>query len=98
MSSIGFTEEYLTSLVHYKVYEDNSGVLDMSREYKYCPIMKCPNVKLHHFRDYVDIGKSLYTRSGLKTNQQITLLNHGIIKPMRSTGRRFKDGNIWTPN
>ena len=29
----------------------------MARKYKYCPGPKFLNVKLHHFRDYVDRGK-----------------------------------------
>ena len=56
MPSMGFTEGYLTSSVHCKVYEDKSGALEIAREYKYYPRTKLPNVKLHHFRDYVDIG------------------------------------------
>ena len=56
MSNMGFTESALTPLVHCKIYEDNSGKLKMAREYKYHPRMKFLNVKLHHLRDYVDIG------------------------------------------
>ena len=37
-----------------KVYEDNSGALEMAREYKYCPRNKFLNIKIHHFRDYVE--------------------------------------------
>ena len=57
MSSMGFTEGALTPSVNYKVYEDNSGALDMAREYNYCLKTKIPNVKFHHFRDYVDRGE-----------------------------------------
>ena len=54
ISSTGFTEGALTPSLHCKVYEDNGGELDKAREYKYCPRNKLLNVKLHHFRDYVD--------------------------------------------
>ena len=42
--------------VHCRVYEDNSGALEMAREYKYRPRTKFLNIKLHHFRDYVERG------------------------------------------
>jgi hypothetical protein len=40
--------------VHCKVFEDNSGALEMTRTHKYRPRTKHLNVKLHHFRGYVD--------------------------------------------
>ena len=43
--------------MHCKLYEDNSGELDMAREYKYRPRTKFLNIKLHHFRDYVERGE-----------------------------------------
>ena len=42
--------------IHCRVYEDNSGALEMAREYKYRPRTKFLNIKLHHFRDYVERG------------------------------------------
>ena len=39
--------------VHCKVFEDNSGALEMARIHKYRPRTKHLNVKYHHFRDYV---------------------------------------------
>ena len=36
-----------------KVFEDNSGALEMAVNHKYRPRTKHLNVKLHHFRDYV---------------------------------------------
>ena len=52
-----FTERDLNPTVHCKVYEYNSGAMKISREYKYFPITKIFNLKLHHFRDYVDRGE-----------------------------------------
>jgi hypothetical protein len=42
-----------TPKVHCKVFEDNSGALEMAQVHKYRPRTKHLNVKLHHFRDYV---------------------------------------------
>jgi hypothetical protein len=39
--------------IHCKVYEDNSGALEMAKTHKYRPRTKHLNNKLHHFRDYV---------------------------------------------
>ena len=52
-----FTSEEPTAKLHYKVYEDNSGALEMAKEYKYRPQKKFLNIKLHHFRDYVERGE-----------------------------------------
>ena len=40
--------------VHCRVFEDNSGALEMAKVHKYRPRTKHMNVKLHHFRDYVE--------------------------------------------
>ena len=43
--------------VHCKLYEDNSGALEILRKDKYRPRTRHLLVKLHHFRDYVTNGK-----------------------------------------
>ena len=43
--------------IHCKVFEDNSGALEMAKTHKYRPRTKHLNVKLHHFRDYVTRGE-----------------------------------------
>jgi hypothetical protein len=43
--------------LHCKVFEDNSGALEMAKTHKYRPRTKHLNVKLHHFRDYVTRGE-----------------------------------------
>jgi hypothetical protein len=40
--------------IHCKVFEDNSGALEMAKVHKYRPRTKHLNVKLHHFRSYVE--------------------------------------------
>jgi len=39
-----------------KVFEDNSGALEMATTHKFQPQTKHINVKLHHFHDYVAHG------------------------------------------
>ena len=48
-----------TAVPHIKcrVFEDNSGALEMATNHKYRPRTKHLNVKLHHFRDYVMRGE-----------------------------------------
>ena len=53
----GFTSEEPITNIRCKVYEDNSGALDIAKEYKYRPRTKFLNIKLHHFRDYLYQGE-----------------------------------------
>lgn len=53
MKAIGFPVDGVNPKIHCKVFEDNSGALEMARIHKYRPRTKHLNVKLHHFRDYV---------------------------------------------
>ena len=46
-----------TATIHCKVFEDNTGALEIARQHKYRPRTKHLNVKLHHFRDYVARGE-----------------------------------------
>ena len=43
-----------TAAIKCKVFEDNSGALEMAKVHKYRPRTKHLNVKLHHFRSYVE--------------------------------------------
>jgi len=46
-----------TTKVHCKVFEDNSGAIEMAKKDKYRPRTKHLNCRLHHFRAYVDSGE-----------------------------------------
>ena len=46
-----------TTEVKCKVFEDNSGALEMLKIDKYRPRTKHLCCRLHHFRSYVDAGK-----------------------------------------
>lgn len=43
--------------VHCRVFEDNTGALEIARVAKYRPRTKHLNIRLHHFRSYVDDGQ-----------------------------------------
>jgi hypothetical protein len=54
MKGMGFPIESSQAQVHCRVFEDNSGALEMAKVHKYRPRTKHLNVRLHHFRDYVE--------------------------------------------
>ncbi len=54
MKGFGFPLRRTKPKVHCKVFEGNSGALEMAKPYKYCLQTKHINVKMHHFRDYVE--------------------------------------------
>ena len=57
MKECGFPVGSTTPRVHCKVFEDNSGALEMAKVHKHRARTKHLNVKLHHFRDYVSRGR-----------------------------------------
>ena len=56
MQQQGIQIQQTQAEVHCKVFEDNSGALEMAKVYKFRPRTKHLNVKLHHFRTYVEDG------------------------------------------
>jgi hypothetical protein len=57
MKQLKFPIKQTKPQIHCKVFEDNSGALEMAKTHKYRPRTKHLNVKLHHFRDYVTRGE-----------------------------------------
>ena len=53
----GIDVEYHPPVVHCKVFEDNSGAIEIARLPKIRPRTKHINNTYHHFREYVDRGK-----------------------------------------
>ena len=53
MKQHGFNIGSTTPEVRCKVFEDNSGALEMAKVHKFRARTKHLNTKLHHFRDYV---------------------------------------------
>ena len=57
LKKAGFSIEFATPKLTFKVFEDNSGALEMSTLYKHRARTKHLNMKLHYFRDYVTRGE-----------------------------------------
>ena len=68
MKKQGFPIETAQAKAHCQVFEDNSGALEMAKVHKYWPRTKHLNVRLHHFRDYVERGEA--TIHAINTNDQ----------------------------
>ena len=66
MKKQGYEISKTKAEVKCQVFEDNSGALEMSKVHKYRPHTKHLNVKLHHFRDYVERGKIMIKEIGTK--------------------------------
>ena len=56
MADLKYISNYAPPKVACTVFEDNSGALQMANIHKYRPRTKHLNVKLHHFRQYVEEG------------------------------------------
>jgi hypothetical protein len=57
LKSMGFQMGDTKPTVHCRVFEDNSGALEIAMVPKYRPRTKHINIKYHHFRDHVDRGE-----------------------------------------
>jgi hypothetical protein len=57
LSLAGFLLATATPKIHCKVFEDNSGALEMARTPKMRPRTKHINLKYHHFREAVQAGE-----------------------------------------
>ena len=86
MKSHGFDINNTVAQVKCKVFEDNSGALEMARTHKFRPRTKHLSVKLHHFRDYVT--RKEITVHKIDTKEQLAdfltkPVNFEILKPLR---------------
>ena len=81
------TEPY----VYCKIFEDNSGALELARFTKICPRTKHINVCYHHFRDHV--RKGLIKIFPVDTKDQIAdALNKPLAQNVFQRYRRFMCG------
>ena len=92
MREYGFVQKYEQPRVYCKVYEDNSGTLEMAKVHKYRPRTKHINVKLHHFRDYVDRGE-IEIHSIKTENQEADYLTKPV--PLHTLQKLRKKVMIW---
>lgn len=67
--ALGWEISTAPTRVHCKVFEDNSGALEMSRLPKMRPRTKHINIKMHHFRDHV--RKKLISIHKIPTQYQL---------------------------
>eukprot|EP00978_Attheya_sp_CCMP212_P016931 scaffold44736_cov62-Attheya_sp.AAC.3 len=54
MKEHGFPIKTAVPKIHCRVFKDTSGALEIAKTHKYRPRTKHINIKLHHFRDYVN--------------------------------------------
>ena len=66
--------------VHCRLFEDNSGALEMAKVHKYRPRTKHINAKYHHFRDFVTRGQ--ITLHSIDTRAQPADM---LTKPLNET-------------
>ena len=59
MKEMGLPVHSSNAKVHCKVFEDNSGALDIARIQKICPSTNNLNCRLNHFKSYVDDTKEI---------------------------------------
>ena len=71
--------------VRCRVFEDNTGALEIAREEKYRPRTKHLNIRLHHFRSYVDSGD--VTIHKIDMYDQLADL---LTKPLNEPGVKLK--------
>jgi hypothetical protein len=86
MKKFGFPIRSTIPKMHCKVFEDNSGALEMATTHKYRPRTKHLNVKLHHFRDYITRGE--ITVHPIDTSNQLAdyltkAVNQQIMEKLR---------------
>jgi len=56
MMQVGMPIKSGKAKVHCKVFEDNTGALEIAKVHKFRPRTKHLNNRLHHFRSYVESG------------------------------------------
>jgi len=67
--------------VHCRVFEDNTGALEIAKVHKFRPRTKHLNNRLHHFRSYVNNGK--ITIHKIDTKEQPADM---LTKPLNEEG------------
>ena len=73
----GFPIAKTQGKVYCRVFEDNSGAVEMATHHKFRPRTKHLNIKLHHFQDYVNRGEVLI-RHISPSNQPVDLLTKSL--------------------
>lgn len=87
MKDRGFPIGATHSNIYCQVFEDNSGAVEMATHHKYRPRTKHLNVKLHHFRDYVNRGEIRVHHIGTD-HQPADLLTKSLNEELTNRHRR----------
>ena len=69
--------------IHCKLFEDNSGALEIAKVHKYRPRTKHLNCRLHHFRSYVGNGPGQVSIHKIHTLEQPADM---LTKPLNEEG------------
>jgi hypothetical protein len=77
LSLTGFEMNNDLPKIHCRVFEDNSGALEMAKVHKFRPRTKHVNIKYHHLREAVENGE--ITIHTISTDDQIA---DKITKPL----------------
>ena len=80
INNLGFNINNSALTISCRVFEDNSGALEIAKVYKYHPHTKYLNVKLHHFRKYVERENIMIKKIGTE-NQYANFLTKLVNKP-----------------
>ena len=91
LKSRGFEINDQKTKVHCKVFEDNSGAIEIAREDKYRPRTKHLNIRLHHFRTYIENG-SISIHKIDSEDQPADLLTKPLDEETFSKHRQFLMG------
>ena len=75
-----FPIQHKKAPVHLKLFKDNSGTVKMAQVAKYWPRIKHLNLKLHHFRSYIDKNHISITKISTE-DQQAEILTKPLWKP-----------------
>ena len=70
-----------------RVLEDNSGAVEMAMHHKYRPRTNHLNMKLHHFRDYVNRGEVQVHHISTE-RQPADLLTKGLNEKLTARHRK----------
>ena len=83
----GFDYTATQPTIHCKVFEDNSGALEIATVHKFRPRTKHINTQYHHFRQYVENGK--ITIIAISTEDQCAdILTKSLSVPIFTKHRR----------
>ena len=77
-----------SSKLHCRVFEDNSGAIEMAKVHKYRPRTKHVNVKYHHFRDHVERGDIVINAIGT-SEQPADILTKPVNESLLKKHRKF---------